>query len=586
MLKSFGDFYSKNMVAKKEVKSFPQVDYLKIGKASDLSNSKERAIYRFFEILPGGLCWTLLFFVVFFSWKKPVWVAIFIIFFDLYWLFRTAYFSFHLRGGYKKMKEYQKIDWIEKLNEIDIASVTRAQRRVEKNECSSSTRAQRRGGFAELRSSLAPRFAWADEAPASATRLNIKSWQDIYHLIILPIYKEPLEIVRESFKSLENSDWSKEKMIVVLGGEERAKKTAKKVAEEIEKEFGNKFFKFLITWHPTNLPGEIPGHGSNDAWATKQVKKLIIDPLKLPYQNIIVSFFDADTCVFPKYFSCLSWHYLTAEKPTRTSYQPIPLYLNNIWQAPPFSRVFAFSSTFWHTMNQERQEKLITFSSHSMSFLALFEVGFKQTNVVSDDSRIFWQCFLKYNGDYRVKPLYYPISMDANTAKNIFKTAVNIYKQQRRWAYGVGEIPYFLFGFLKNKKIKLSKKISLGFELIEGHLSWATAPILIFCLGWLPLVFGGTEFSQTLISYNLPKITSRILTISMTGLIISAYLSLLLLPPRLPAGRRFKYLMFAFSWILVPVVTVFFTALPALDAQTRWMLGKYMGFWPTEKIRK
>jgi hypothetical protein len=237
-------------------------------------------------------------------------------------------------------------------------------------------------------------------------------------------------------------------------------------------------------------------------------------------------------------------------------------------------------------MNQERQEKLITFSSHPMSFQALSEVGFKQTNVVSDDSRIFWQCFLKYNGDYRVKPLYYPISMDANTAKNIFKTAVNIYKQQRRWAYGVGEIPYFLFGFLKNKKIKLSKKISLGFELIEGHLSWATAPILIFALGWLPLFFGGTEFSQTLISYNLPKITSRILTISMTGLIISAYLSLLLLPPRLPSGRRFKYLMFAFSWILVPVVTVFFTALPALDAQTRWMLGKYMGFWPTEKIRK
>jgi len=375
-------------------------------------------------------------------------------------------------------------------------------------------------------------------------------------------------------------------MIVVLGCEERAKKEIKKTAINIEKEFGDKFFKLLVTWHPQNLDGEIAGHGSNDAWATKKTKELIIDFLKIPYENIIVSFFDADTYIYPGYFSCLAWHYLTAQEPTRTSYQPVPLYLNNIWDAPPFSRVFAFSSTFWHTMNQERPEKLITFSSHSMSFKALVDVGFKQTNVVSDDSRIFWQCFLQYDGDYKVIPLYYPVSMDANSAENLFKTALSVYKQQRRWAYGVAEIPYFLFGFLKNKKIPVKKKISLGFELIEGHISWAVASILIFCLGWLPLLFGGAEFSQTILSYNLPRITSRILTISMSGLVISAYVSLLLLPPKPKGDRRFNYLIFAFSWILIPIITVFFTALPAIDAQTRLMLGRYMGFWPTEKSRK
>jgi hypothetical protein len=206
--------------------------------------------------------------------------------------------------------------------------------------------------------------------------------------------------------------------------------------------------------------------------------------------------------------------------------------------------------------------------------------------VVSDDSRIFWQCFLKYDGDYGVKPLYYPVSMDANVSSNIFKTAVNIYKQQRRWAYGVSEIPYFLFGFLKNKKIPLKRKISLARELIEGHLSWALASVLIFCMGWLPLFLGGAEFSRTLLSYNLPRITSWILTLSMVGLIVSAYLSIVLLPPRPVGDKKFKYVMFAFSWILVPIITFFFTAIPALDAQTRLMLGEYMGFWPTEKVRK
>jgi hypothetical protein len=277
---------------------------------------------------------------------------------------------------------------------------------------------------------------------------------------------------------------------------------------------------------------------------------------------------------------------LTTEKPTRTSFQPTPLFINNIWQVPGISRVFSFFSAFWHIINQQRPEKLITFSSHSMSFKALVDVGFKQTNVVSDDSRIFWQCFLKFDGEYKVQPIFYPVSMDANVSKNFLRTLINIYKQQRRWAYGVGDIPYFLFGFLKNKKIPISKKISLGFELIEGHWSWATASILIFLLGWLPLILGGERFNQTLLSYNLPLITRNILTFSMIGLIFSIYFSLNLLPPESIEYGKIKYFLFAFQWFWIPLTMIIFVSLPALDAQTRLMLARYMGFWPTEKFRK
>ena len=514
--------------------------YLKIGKASDLKSPKDRALFRFFEILPGALTWGSLLLVIILSWKKPLWIAGFIIFFVIYWLFRTIYFCFCLKAGYQKMKESEKIDWLKKLKTL----------------------------------------------PSSSYSLPLKNWPEIYHLIILSTYKEPLQIVRETFKSLESTDYPKDKMIVVLACEEKAGQFGEIVAQEIKKEFAESFFKFLITRHPANLEGEVAGKGSNETWAAKKAKEIIIDPLKIPYQNIIISSFDIDTVVFPKYFSCLTYHYLTAKKPTQTSYQPIPLYINNIWQAPVFSRLFAFSATFWHTINQERPEKLITFSSHSMSFKTLVKVGFKQTDVVSDDSRIFWQCFLKYDGDYRVQPLYYPISMDANVAQTFLRTIINIYKQQRRWAYGVGDIAYFLFGFLKNKKIPLSKKFSLGFELIEGHWSWATASIMIFFLGWLPLVLGGAEFSSTLISYNLPLMTRNILILSMIGIVVSAYLSFFLLPPRPPQYGRFKYLILLFQWLLFPLTMIFFMSFPAIDSQTRWLLGKYLGFWPTEKVRK
>ncbi|MBI1984860.1 MAG: glycosyltransferase family 2 protein [Candidatus Wildermuthbacteria bacterium] len=504
--------------------------YLKISRASDLKDLKERMLYRIFEMLPGLFSLGTIFCAVFFSWKFPTVASFFIIGFSLYWLSRTVYLSFHLRAGYKKMKEHEKIDWLLKLKEF-------------------------------------------------------KDWKKLHHLVVVPAYKEPLEILRQTLLSVAHSDYPKEKMIVVLGMERSSGKAAEETAQLLEKEFKKSFFRFLITFHQKNLPGEIPGKGSNESFALKQARELVIRKSSIQDENVIVTSLDADTVVSPSYFSCLSHRYLSVKDPLHTSFQPVPLFLNNIWQAPMFSQIFSFSSTFWHTINQERPEKLITFSSHSMSLKALHDVGFKQTNVVSDDSRIFWQCFLKYDGKYRVEPLYYPMSMDVNAAPTFFQTMFNMYKQQRRWAYGVADIPYFLFGFLKNPRIPFSRKMSLGFELIEGHWSWATSSIILFSLGWLPVALGSGDFSHTLLSYNLPRMTSYMLTIAMLGLVWPVIISISLLPQKPPSYPLWKRFVFAIEWFLFPIAMIFFTALPALDAQIRLMLGRYMGFWSTPKFR-
>ncbi len=514
--------------------------YLKIGRAAELKDKKERIIFRALEILPGAFSWLTLFTIILLSWLKPTWMAVFIICFVVYYLARAIYLALHLYSCYRQMRKNEKINWIEKLNRL----------------------------------------------PVEKYQLSIKDWREIYHLAVLVLYQEPLEVVRASFQSLAETDWPRDRMIVILSCEERGGEETKKVAEAIEKEFKDKFFKLLITYHPVGLTGELAGKGSNDAWGSRQAKEKIIDPLKIPYENIIISSFDVDTCVFPKYFSCLAHRYLTVKSPVRTSFQPIPLFINNIWQAPPISRIFAFSASFWEMMCQERPEKLLTFSSHSMSFKALVDVDFRQTNIVSDDSRIFWQCFLRYSGDYKVVSLYYPVSMDANVAPTFFRTMKNVYKQQKRWSYGVGDIPYFLFGFLKNKKISLRKKLYWFFIIGETHWSWATASFIILLLGWLPVILGGEAFRQTILSYNLPIFTRNIMTAGMIGLVSSAYFSILLMPAKPIIYGRKRYLFLVLEWLLLPVVMIFFTSLPALEAQTRWMFGRYMGFWHTPKTRK
>ncbi|MBI1755150.1 hypothetical protein HYR65_02610, partial [Candidatus Azambacteria bacterium] len=346
------------------------------------------------------------------------------------------------------------------------------------------------------------------------------------------------------------------------------------------------FGAFFITMHPKDIPGEVAGKGANIHFACKKAKEELIDARAIPVSRVIVSAFDIDTVAWPEYFSRLMWAYLSVQHPERKSYQPIPFYINNIWHAPAVARVISFSATFWHTLQQERPERMTTFSSHSMSLRALMDVDYWQVNMVNEDSRIFWQCFFRYDGDYEVQPLYYPASMDANVAETFWRTMVNQYKQQLRWGYGAENIPYFLFGFLKNKNVSAKKKWKLGFSIIEGFHSWATNALIIFMLGWLPLYLGGEAFNTTQLSYNLPQITKYIMTLATVGIVTSAVLSMVILPPRPLEYGRMRHVFMVLQWPLMFITMIVFGAFPGLEAQTRLMLGKYMGFWVTPKTRK
>lgn len=502
-------------------------EYLNIGTAKDLEG-RERKIYRLFEIIPGVLTWATLIGVFLASWLVPAWAAFFIIIFDLYWLIKTAYLSIHLRANWKKMRHFIKLDWEERLK-------------------------------------------------------NLK-YDHIWQMVILPFYKEGYDVISASIESLIESKYDKQKMIVALAYEERAGESVEKNAKMAEEKYKNKFAHFIIIKHPKDMPGEIPGKGSNLAYAAEAARVKILDHNNIKYENVLVSAFDIDTRPYPQYFLCLTWHFLTAEKPYRSSFQPVPIYNNNIWSAPAFSRVVATSGTFWQMIQQERPERLATFSSHSICFKNLYEIGYWQKNMVSEDSRIFWQSLLNFNGDYSVIPISYPVSMDANLAPTFWQTTKNVYKQQRRWTYGTAEnAVYILYGFIKNKKISLNKKLRMLFVQFEGSWSLATNPLIIFFLGWLPLFLGGNEFNTTLLSYNLPRITRDIMTISMLGLIISAIISTSLLPSRPEDKKWHKYIFMILQWILVPFTIPIFGSLPGIDAQTRLMLGKYIGFWVTPK---
>ncbi len=502
--------------------------YLHIGRASDLVG-RDRILYRFFEMLPGLLSLGTLGAFIVLSFVKPVWAAYLTIVFAAYWLFKTMYLSVHLRHDFKRIRHHLSINWRERLD-------------------------------------------------------NLK-YSHVVHLVIFPFYDEPYEVVVDSIQALLRASWDPKRIAVVLAAEERAGEKARAIAEQVEREFQGTFLSIIHTIHPADMPGEIPGKGSNISYAAEEARKRILDAQGIPYGDVLVSAFDIDTVVYPQYFACLTWYYLTAERPERASFQPVPLYNNNIWDAPMLARVMAYSSSFWQMIQQERPEKLATFSSHAVPFKALREAGYWQRNVVSEDSRIFWNLFVRYDGDYRVVPMAYPVSMDANVAPTFWGTFKNIYKQHRRWTYGAENIAYILFAFIKNPRIPLGKKVRAAFVQIEGFWSLTTHPLILFIVGWLPLFIGGKAFNATVLSYNLPFVARIFLMLAMFGLIISAALCMYLLPARPAQHGRVKHAMMLLQWLLVPITMVIFSSLPGLDSQMRLLFGRYLSFWVTPKER-
>ncbi len=488
----------------------------------------EEQQYRLLEIIPGFLVWTTFIGAVIISFVKPLWAIYFIIVFDLYWLFRILYLLVYLINSWHRFHQTIKIDWLVKLKK------------------------------------------------------DYPHWHQYYHLIFLPTYKEPFEVIDKTFASLKAANYDKQKMILVLAGEERDKENFLKIAEAIKQKYQNVFHSLLITVHPKDLPDEIPGKGSNLNWAGHRAKEYI-DKLQLDYDKIIVSAFDIDTRAHPQYFAYLTYKYLSVEKPTRTSYQPIAVYNNNIWETPAPIRIIAYSTTFWLLTDLARPERLFTFSSHSMSFRMLVDVGFWQKDIVTEDSRIFLQGFCHYNGDYRVEPMYIPVYMNTVYTGGLWQGFVDQYKQMRRWAWGVENFPYQAWFFLKVRNLPLKKGLHYLWNQLEGVYSWATAPIIISLLGFLPLRISENIDKTTVIAQNAPIILQWVMTIAMIGLVFSAIFTTRLMPPLPPDKSKWNYLVVLLQWVMFPLGMIIFGSIPAADAQTRLMTGKYLGFWVSKK---
>ncbi len=531
----------------------------------EIPTVKERdALYRFFEMIPGLLSWSTLALPIVLSLISPTLAAYFIIAFLLLWFVKTVGLNVRMYQGYRKINQVMAYDWPRLLRELD----------------------NPQKAFEHYEQGVAPdwhrRNLMADHLK-SEDRMHLG---ELLHAVMIAVSIEGRDVVEPTIKSILNCNYDTKKMILVLAYEARYGEQAEQVCKSLIEEYGHRFYYAEAVKHPDKIPGEVIGKGGNITFAGKRLRDYL-DEQRIPYGKVVVTTLDADNRPHPQYFAAVTYAFLACPDPIHTSFQPVTLFTNNIWDAPAPMRVIAAGNSFWNIVLSLRPHLIRNFSSHSQSMQAIVDTDYWSVRTIVEDGHQFWRTYFRFNGQHEVKSIMVPIYQDAVLTSTLRGTMKTQYKQIRRWAWGASDVAYVLQKGWREKNIvpKWDLLVKTA-RLIESHWSWATAPLLLLLGAFVPLYIA-PHSRMDLVANQLPVIASRIQTVAMAGLFCSMYLSIKLLPPKpLRYKKRHSFYMIL-QWIYLPFTTIIFNSLASLDSQTRLIFKRYLGkFDITEKAVK
>jgi hypothetical protein len=543
-----------------------------------------RWLQRALEMVPAVISWVVLIGPVWLSFSYPWLVAYFVLSFDFYWLCRALWFSGAVIAAFRRIRDVAAVDWPARLGglrdpvtyrrelEARLAKLRTPDARATVGIVASapSPRPERRRIERELRALDAVR-ALPQPPPAA---------EEYVHLALIPTYTEPLEKLRLTVRALAEAAWPRDRKICAIITRETDAQGIANVAA-LSDEFGEAFADFIHILDPLE-PGIVVGKSSAMAWGGRFLYRLLVRERGMDPQRILVTDLDADYRVHPHYFAYLTWVHLTDANRETQLYQPIPYFHNNLWEAPVLQRLFAAVLTQLQMWRSVLPEKLQSFGSYSTTLHLVHDVGYWATDAIPEDSRFYWKSYFRYGDRFRAVPLFIPIYGDAVRASGYWRSMAQQYLQARRWAWGVTDIPYVIQNAIRHREIGFWSRAWRIANLFGEHINWAIAPFVVMFGATVPLLIN-PAFGETTLGQNLPLFASVMLSMALVSLFVLIIVEEQIVPPRPAQWGPFRRVLIHLQWFGLPFVGIFFSTLPALDAQTRLLTGRYLEYRVTEK---
>jgi hypothetical protein len=488
---------------------------------------------RVLDTLPAVLTWLLVLAPLWAGMLFPIPFAIAIIAFDVFWLYLSTTTALRALSGYARLRRALREDWHKRYR-----------------------------------------------AAALFGRAHLQ-WEDIRHVVLIPNYKEGLPILRRTLQSLAAQD-NAAQLFIVLAMEER-ESGAEEKAQTLVGEFGGCFGECIYTLHPAGLPDEVVGKSSNEAWAARIAKQTFVDRLGYGIGDLTVSSCDADSVFHPSYFACLSYKFATNAQRYRRFWQSPVLLNNNIWEVPAPLRVGSALSGVHILSNLVKPNRMIfPQSTYSLSLKMADDVGYWDADVIPEDWHMFLKCFFTFSGQVEVEPIFLPTGNDGVKSATYWRSLKMAYIQHKRHAWGAADVPYAIRQAMAHAEVPFRRKARRIVALASNHLIWSTHWFLL-TLGWLLPLTLADMFGLKLLPEWLPTLARVVLSLCAAPYVVMIFIDARLRPAKPETWDAAHSAVSFLYWWLLPVTSLLFSTVPALESQTRLMLGKRLEYRATEK---
>jgi cellulose synthase/poly-beta-1,6-N-acetylglucosamine synthase-like glycosyltransferase len=405
----------------------------------------------------------------------------------------------------------------------------------------------------------------------------------IHHLVVLPNFNEPEEILIRTLQSLTVQADARHNLTVVLGMEER-EPGARDKAEALLAMYKGSFYRLMATIHPSNLPGEIPGKGTNETWAVRRAREELVHRLGIPLNQIVVTAIDSDSILHPSYFAELTRQFAVDPRRYSLVWQAPILLDNDIWHTSGVIRLLTFFSNAISTGDYTNPwEAKFPYSTYSISLKLLEEVNFWDPTVIDEDVNIYMRTFFAKGGQTFIRKIYLPVHGNPVHGLNLRHAIGIFFNQKVRQGWGGTEIGYIIQKWDYPPGAPFFHKLGRLLKLIHDHLFFSTAGFIV-ALGTVLSI----RIDHTAV-ITLPPASFNPMPFIILNLLGGSALVVIWFTERVRLTRgRMDWSLKCFlsetlSWVIFPVLFLLLMNLPGLLAQTQMLLGKPISFNRTPK---